>query len=291
MITIFTPAYNREKHLTRVYESLLIQSDKDFEWIILDDGSNDRTSELIKNIINENKFNIKYIYTVNGGKHRAINIGTQLAKGEWLLFLDSDDWLKENAIYQVKLNIKRLKDRHIDYQFFAIIGLCEYENKMIIGKTFQGEVLEIDYFSSVFKYGITGDKAWAVRTDLLKYYPFPEYEGEKFLTEAIWFNQMASLGYKCRFYNVPIKKVEYQSDGLSVKYHNLMGENWQGTLKYYNDYFKYMLENKRIFIKIFNDYVGTALLGGKTKIHILEGIDKVVYIKYKTEIDILLKNV
>ena len=84
MITIFTPTYNREHYLKRLYMSLTIQTDKDFEWLIVDDGSIDATENLIQSFIeNEKSFSIRYYKTVNGGKHRAINKGVQLAKGEW----------------------------------------------------------------------------------------------------------------------------------------------------------------------------------------------------------------
>ena len=291
MITIFTPTYNRKSYLVRVYESLLQQSDKEFEWIVIDDGSEDETCELIKKFINENKVKIKYVYTSNEGKHRAINVGAKLALGEWFFFLDSDDWLKEDAIYQIKLNIKALKDRNEEQDFYAIIGLCEYGNGEVIGTTFQGDVLEIDYYKSVLELGILGDKAWMVRTELLQMYPFPEFEGEKFLTEAIWFNQIASLGYKCRFYNVPIKKVEYLSDGLSSKYYTLMAENWQCTLRYHNDYFKYMIENNYNIMGLFKSYLMIARMAKKSRAQIVEGMDQQAYALYCTEIDALLRDV
>ena len=98
MITILTPTYNREKTLKRAYESLLAQTNKDFEWIVVDDGSSDNTKSLIEGFINESKLDIRYIYKTNGGKHTALNVGTAEAKGELLLILDSDDYLSEDAI-------------------------------------------------------------------------------------------------------------------------------------------------------------------------------------------------
>ena len=98
MITILTPTYNREKTLQRVYESLLAQTNKDFEWVIVDDGSTDNTKALIESFIAEDKISIKFFFKTNGGKHTALNVGTQAAKGELLLVLDSDDYLLDNAI-------------------------------------------------------------------------------------------------------------------------------------------------------------------------------------------------
>lgn len=110
MITVLTPTYNREKTLKRAYESLLSQSKKDFEWIIVDDGSTDNTKSLIEGFINENKLDIKYIYKTNGGKHTALNVGTNKAKGELLLILDSDDYLSDDAIELCYKYWKKYKD-------------------------------------------------------------------------------------------------------------------------------------------------------------------------------------
>ena len=95
LITVFTPTYNRAKLLPRLYKSLQEQTNKDFEWVIVDDGSTDNTKEVIDNIITqqENDFPIRYFYKENGGKHTAINQGAKEAKGELFFIADSDDVL------------------------------------------------------------------------------------------------------------------------------------------------------------------------------------------------------
>ena len=83
LITVFTPTYNRAKLLPRLHKSLQEQTNKDFEWVIIDDGSTDNTKEVIDNIIiqQDNDFPIRYFYKENGGKHTAINQGVKLALG------------------------------------------------------------------------------------------------------------------------------------------------------------------------------------------------------------------
>ena len=87
MITVFTPTYNRAHLLLRLYESLKEQTSMDFEWLIVDDGSQDNTTDVLKNIIDkgETDFSIRYFRVENGGKHRAINYGVQKANGEAFL--------------------------------------------------------------------------------------------------------------------------------------------------------------------------------------------------------------
>ena len=98
MITVFTPSYNRKNELKKLYDSLLKQDNKDFEWLIVDDGSSDDTGSYIKKIKKDNKININYIYKENGGKQSAYNMGLDKAKGNIFLCIDSDDILKKNIL-------------------------------------------------------------------------------------------------------------------------------------------------------------------------------------------------
>ena len=96
-LTVFTPAYNREKLLKRLYDSLVNQTCKDFVWLIVDDGSTDNTRELIKNLKALNEIEIEYIYRENGGKMRAHNDGVKNTKTPFFLCVDSDDYLVKSA--------------------------------------------------------------------------------------------------------------------------------------------------------------------------------------------------
>ena len=101
-ITVFTPTYNRGYTLKKLYNSLKKQSDNDFEWLIIDDGSTDDTKSLVKDFIKENKVNIRYMYKKNEGKYKAINTAIDLAKGELFFIVDSDDWITEDSIETIK---------------------------------------------------------------------------------------------------------------------------------------------------------------------------------------------
>lgn len=99
MITVFTPVYNRAYIINQLYQSLLRQTNYGFEWLIIDDGSTDNIAELVSQWIADTEdFEIRLYRQPNGGKHRAINRGVQLAKGDAFLIVDSDDYLTEDAI-------------------------------------------------------------------------------------------------------------------------------------------------------------------------------------------------
>lgn len=97
-VTVFTPSYNRSHTLPRVYKSLLSQTNQDFEWIIVDDGSTDETVSLVTMWQNENKLNIHFIQQSNKGKFITLIETIERAKGEWFLIADSDDEFEANTI-------------------------------------------------------------------------------------------------------------------------------------------------------------------------------------------------
>ena len=225
-VTIFTPTYNRAYLIENLYQSLKEQTSRDFEWIVVDDGSNDETQHLFKRWIHEeNGFEITYVKTPNGGKHRAINRGCKLAKGELFFIVDSDDTLTPNAIERIIFWESTLENKE---EYCGVTGNRGYDVNAIIGGTFEGEYLD-GTFLEKNQYGIYGDKSEVFYTDLLRRYPFPEIEGENFMTENVVWLFLAFDGYKTRWFNEIIYLGEYLPDGLSYHYHQLMMQNAKGS--------------------------------------------------------------
>lgn len=214
MVSVFTPTYNRAYLLGNLYKSLLNQTTHNFEWIIIDDGSKDGTEELVGSWIKDTrkKFQITYKKVRNGGKHRAINYGVELAKYEAFFIVDSDDVLTEDAIWFINSEFIKVADK---VEYAGISGLCMYKNKEIIG----GRPQFSDYIDATNfereKYSLLGDKAEVYKTSVLKRYPFPEFENETFLAEAVVWDAIAYDGLKLRWFNKPIYCAEYMGDGLS----------------------------------------------------------------------------
>lgn len=229
MITVFTPVYNRQDTLERLYQSLLKQTDSDFEWLIVNDGSSDDSEKIIKKIMHErNPFRIRYYYKENGGKHRAINYAVSLALGELFFIVDSDDWLPIHSIEVIKREVKNISIQ----SGFAGIGGCKYNSKgEISGDTFCGTYIDATSLDRQ-RYNIKGEKAEVFFTQLLKRFPFPEFEGEKFISEGIVWNKIAAEGYKIRWINENIYEYEYQENGLTANLSNLYKNNPIGYMAY-----------------------------------------------------------
>ncbi len=223
-ITVFTPTYNRAYIIGNLYESLKRQSFTDFEWLVVDDGSSDNTKELFDKWIQEdNPFEIRYVYKVNGGKHSAINKGLELANGELFFTVDSDDYLTYDAIEKINGWEKNLPK---DKKYCGLAGnLGTSENET------PNNLFDADYFdgTSLNRYGIAdGERAMVFYTEVHRKYLYPVFENEKFMTEAVTWNRMANDGYYIRFFNDIIWIYEYMSDGLtkagkSVFVNNPMG--------------------------------------------------------------------
>ena len=211
-ITVFTPTYNRGYLLGKFYESLLKQTNTDFEWLIIDDGSNDNTSNIINKFIDDDKIRIRYFYQENCGKHRAINKGLDIAEGELFFIVDSDDTLIPAAI---ELVLEKYKSVENCPEFAGISFNKGYSEKEIVGKTFSSEFMDCTNLERGKK-KILGDKSEIYRTEILRNIKFPEIEGENFMSEIVLWNEVARQGYKLRWYNEIIYICNYLEDGLTV---------------------------------------------------------------------------
>ena len=233
-VTVFTPTFNRGYILHQCYESLKNQTNKDFEWIIIDDGSTDNTEEIVKKwLIEKNDFNIKYLKTKNGGKHRAINKALDLSNGYLFFIVDSDDYLTESAIEKV---IKAEETINSNKEKFAGIAMSKgYSNNKIVRTTFKGKYIDATSLERK-KYNINGDKAEIFYTDILRKNKFPEFEGENFVTEALVWNRIAKQGYKIRWFQDIIYICQYREDGLTKQGINIYKNSPNGLALYIKEY-------------------------------------------------------
>ena len=228
-MTILTPTYNRAYILKNAYESLLRQTDKGFEWIIVDDGSSDDTELVVKAWIDVGApFEIKYFKQKNGGKHRAVNKGVSESSYDYVLILDSDDYLTDDAVEKIHGWTKSIEG--LD-GFAGVAGLRgRIENSSCIGGGGNGEAYIDAKNTERGKYNLSGDKAEVYKVEILKKYPFPEFEGENFLSEHVVWDTIANDGYKIRWFTEVVYKCEYLADGLTN------GGDYEKLVKNFNGY-------------------------------------------------------
>ncbi len=242
-VTVFTPTYNRAYILGQLYRSLQHQTRTDFEWLIVDDGSADDTKSLVASWqAEENPFPIRYVYQENGGKCRAINRGLKEAQGRLFFTVDSDDYLTDDAIEKVIAWDKELPP---DGHFCGYVGNRGTTPTQTPNRLFPGGYLDgtaLDRYDQV-----DGERAFVFYTEIHRQYLYPEFPGEKFLTEAVTWDLMAHDGYRMRFYNDIIWIWEYKDDGLTRAGYRVFLENPQGTGLFFRqkaEFLHYSLWNK-----------------------------------------------
>lgn len=212
-ITIFTATYNRAYLIKNLYESICNQSYKKFEWVVVDDGSTDQTEELFNQFINEGKIEIKYIKQSNKGKHFAINKGVINATGTLFFIVDSDDKLPENSLekivsyYQTNKNLPK---------FGGLAGRNSYFDGRLVGSQNNFDTVFSNALEIRYKHKIEGDLSEVFLTNVLKEFPFPEIENEKFCPEALVWNRIAQK-YNLLYFSESIYFCEYNNDGLTAK--------------------------------------------------------------------------
>ncbi|EHG22415.1 hypothetical protein HMPREF9332_01425 [Alloprevotella rava F0323] len=208
-ITIVTPTYNRAHTLPQLFESLCQQTNQNFDWLIIDDGSSDNTKELCQEFVGKN-FKVQYIYKDNGGKHTALNLAIDIVTTELFFIVDSDDFLTVDAIQTILNDWETIKDKDL----CGISYLRGYSADAVIGDKHPKDHV-IDNFNQVrFNQHIDGDKAEVWVTECLKEYRFPVFEGERFMGESwMW----AQLAFKrdMLMVNKIIYITEYLEGGLS----------------------------------------------------------------------------
>lgn len=222
LITVFTPTYNRAYCLHKCYESMQRQTCKEFDWLIIDDGSTDDTKELVEGWIDQKpEFNIRYIYKENGGMHTAYNTAYANIDTELSMNIDSDDYLTDTAIADIIMFWRENKREDVG----AIYALDQYESGEIVGLSFPADLKEFrgwgykeifyDVNGQKKKFVNRGDKKFiGVNKIIKKYPPIPVFEGEKY--HSLYYKQhLIEKDYSVLVFNKPICVVEYMEDGSS----------------------------------------------------------------------------
>ncbi|MCZ4332377.1 glycosyltransferase family 2 protein [Aeromonas hydrophila] len=237
-----TPTYNRAYALPRLYDSLCQQTRRDFEWLVIDDGSTDGTAELIFDNRIKSDFSINYFYKENGGKHRAINEGVVHATGDWIVIVDSDDLLTGDAVAKLYDVMNHIGSEFVGMCFRKatlsghIIGISDtaLSKSMVMQPIMAGHILK-------------GDLAYVFRTNVMRKCPFPEFPNEKFVPELYIWNKIADIGKIIFYVDQVIYLCEYLPDGYTSNFKINLKRNPCGFGLFYRDQ---VIRDTRLFGKV-----------------------------------------
>jgi glycosyltransferase involved in cell wall biosynthesis len=213
-VTVLTLTYNRRHTLARVFDSLRSQTYGDFEWLVIDDGSEDGTAATVERWRRSSPgFEIRYEWQPNAGKHIAHNRGVALARGEFCSIIDSDDWYVPTALERL-VNHWEALPLETRPKYANVECLCMYVDGTLVGSPFPRDVFDSDNLEIRFVRERAGDTRGMYRTDVLRRYPFPEEFQRAYVPESLVWDRIAQ-NYRSRFVNEVVGYTEYQMDGLS----------------------------------------------------------------------------
>lgn len=287
-LTVFTPLYNRKNTLKRTYESLCRQTNKDFIWMIIDDGSTDNPYEEIEKwLAKDNGFEIKYIYKENGGMHTAHNTAYENIYTELNVCIDSDDYMPDNAVELILDCWKENKDKG----YAGIIALDYADStKAVIGKELpkdKNSTTLMGYYNN----GGVGDKKLIYRTDIIKSTPpYPVFENEKYVALAYKYH-IIDEKYEMKILNECVCIVDYQMDGSSTNMYRQYMRNPKGFAFWRKEQMRHAVNFKQK-IKACVHYVSSSLICGN-KHFIKESPEKfltIIAVPFGFALKILIKH-
>ncbi len=259
-ISVLTATYNRAEDLEKLYTSLLVNANAnvDFEWLIMDDGSTDKTKLVIENFIKQKLIDIKYHYQKNQGKMVAINNLMDFVKGDIVFTCDSDDSLTSDCFELIKKYSPKLLE---DDTVYALLFRKLTSSGRCSGKKFPEDLYRTDMFSLYFKQEQNGENILVFKADVRKKYKHELEADEKFVTESRLYHKM-DLDYDIICINEPIEIGDYKKDGYTENYLRVYEEFPMGFYQYFKEVLQKNLAGvtfqKRMYI--YKHYILFAVL-------------------------------
>lgn len=235
-VTILTATWNRRQLLPRLYESLVEQevTPDSFEWLIVDDGSEDGTIDFLKELTKASPFQVRVLRQKNSGKCVALNLGASSAQGRWIVVVDSDDFLMPQSLKNIFSVIEE------SIKFNAGIAFCLQDNSQKNHSFKQPN--KIDKFFKWMNSQPTFDSVQIVKAEIFREFPFPAEPGEKYFPPGWIFHQI-DKHYGAIFRNIRLVRTEYQPGGLSNRSRSLRAGSPVNMMTMH----KALLENRLYF--------------------------------------------
>lgn len=232
-ISVLTTTYNRAEDLEKLYTSLIVNNNSNvkFEWLIMDDGSTDKTKLVLDNFMKQKIIDMHYFYQENAGKMSAMNNLVKYATGDVIVVCDSDDYFVTGAFDIINKYSKKLLE---DDTVYALAFLKKNEAGKISGEKFPEKFYRSDMFSLYFKENMTGEKILVFNAEIRKKYQHQLEADEKFVTEARMYHKM-DLDYDLICINEVLEIGDYKDDGYTNNLNKVFKENPLGYYMYFKE--------------------------------------------------------
>jgi glycosyltransferase involved in cell wall biosynthesis len=203
LFTVYTPTFNRAHTLHRVFDSLQAQTSRDFEWLVIDDGSTDDTAALMARYQSEAGFSIRYLQQPHRGAHHAHNLALREARGQVMIKLDSDDGCVPEALARLQQHWEDIPAAQRD-SFSGVTALCRDQNGQLVGSRFPADPLDCSAAALEYRHKVRGEKWGFLRLDVLRQFAFPEDVPGNFIPESYIWCQV-SRRYQTRHINEELR--------------------------------------------------------------------------------------
>lgn len=203
LFTVYTPTFNRAHTLHRVFGSLQAQTCRDFEWLVVDDGSTDGTAELMARYQSEADFPVRYFKEPHRGAHHAHNLSLRESHGELWLKLDSDDGCVPAALECLKRHWEAIPAEQRG-GFAGVTGLCRDQNGRLVGMRFPSDPLDCSAAELEYRHKVRGEKWGFLRLEVLRRFPYPGQVPGNFIPESFIWCQI-SREFKTRYVNEELR--------------------------------------------------------------------------------------
>lgn len=206
--TVFTPTFNRAGTLFRVFDSLTAQTFRNFEWIIVDDGSYDETKDIVNSFRSKANFPIVYFYQENQGMLVGVKKGLELAKGEFFLKADSDDSFVPQTLEIFNKVWCSIPENRVQ-KYAGVTCLVFEKSGKIIGDPFPEDVFDSSRAEISYVHKIKGEKWGFHKTDIMRKYRIPDEDG-RFYAMGLLISEIGK-DYQTRYINKALRC--YYHDG------------------------------------------------------------------------------
>lgn len=256
LFTIFTPTYNRANELARLYASLLKQGEGSFEWLIIDDGSTDRTGEIVAGFIKENRIKIRYVKQENVGKQRSWNRAVVLADTPYFIGVDSDDVLVDDSLCKVIPYLHEIRE-DAEIAGLRLLSIRHSIGRVDSDASIEGKFLWFQELRGTH----LGERIDVFKTEILRENSYPEIEGVRHIPEIWLYVHLAAKGLHFLYKNLPLG---YFFD--EVQHNRLSKSRWQDhplgvytySVKVLNEALPFFFNNPMFFIKTGIRFLQTA---------------------------------
>jgi len=253
LFTLFIPTYNRSHTLGDALASVERQTLRDFEVVIVDDGSSDGTPALVQSWQARASFPIQYLRQPNQGKHAAHNNAVAHARGRLFMTLDSDDMLLPEALERLAARWASIPESE-RAGFAGVGGMCLNEDGSLSGEPYPAEVVDANYLEIHRRCRMNGERREALRTDVLRQYPYPTIAGERHVRPTLILRRMAHR-YRIRFTNDLLQINRHAPDGICANRFRYRMRNPLGLRLYYleeitlHDAYALLLASHRQYVR------------------------------------------